>query len=102
MRGKRRLHKRPNIYEIERCKIWLDNERQLVKPSAIIAMGVTAARSVTVKTLTISKQRSRPLDLADGKTLRHDSSLFAAAHRGREGQARSLSAVCRRSQNRCG
>ena len=23
MRGKRRLHKRPNAYEIERCKIWL-------------------------------------------------------------------------------
>src|SRR3954469_16311779 len=23
MRGKRRLHKRPNSYEIERCRIWL-------------------------------------------------------------------------------
>jgi DNA polymerase len=79
MRGKRRLHKRPNIYEIERCKIWLDNERQLVKPSAIIAMGVTAARSVTGKTLTISKQRGRPLDLADGTKLFvtiHPSSLL--------------------------
>src|SRR5215471_10089711 len=31
MRGKRRLHKRPNAYEIERCKIWLDTERALVK-----------------------------------------------------------------------
>jgi DNA polymerase len=79
MRGKRRLHKRPNIYEIERCKIWLDNERQLVKPSAIIAMGVTAARSLTGKTLTISKRRGRPLDLADGTKLFvtiHPSSLL--------------------------
>jgi DNA polymerase len=79
MRGKRRLHKRPNIYEIERCKIWLDDERRLVKPSAIIAMGVTAARSLTGKTLTISKQRSRPLDLADGTKLFvtiHPSSLL--------------------------
>ena len=33
MRGKRRLHKRPNAYEIERCKIWLDLERAIVKPS---------------------------------------------------------------------
>src|ERR1700749_2869685 len=24
MRGKRRLHKRPNAYEIERCNLWLD------------------------------------------------------------------------------
>jgi uracil-DNA glycosylase len=55
MRGKRGLHKRPNNYEIERCKIWLDEERRLVKPKAIIALGVTAARSLTGKTVTISK-----------------------------------------------
>ena len=33
MRGKRRLHKRPNAYEIERCKIWLELEREMVKPA---------------------------------------------------------------------
>jgi DNA polymerase len=65
MRGKRRLHKRPNNYEIERCKIWLDEERRLVKPKAIIALGVTAARALTGKTVTISKLRGKPLDLAD-------------------------------------
>ena len=32
MRGKRRLHKRPNSYEIDRCRIWLEEERSLVKP----------------------------------------------------------------------
>jgi uracil-DNA glycosylase len=69
MRGKRRLHKRPNNYEIERCKIWLDNERELVKPSTIIALGVTAARSLTGKTVTISKLRKTPLTLADGTRL---------------------------------
>jgi len=69
MRGKRRLHKRPNTYEIERCKIWLDDERKLVKPSAIIALGVTAARSLTGKTVTITKLRGKPLDMADGTKL---------------------------------
>jgi DNA polymerase len=69
MRGKRRLHKRPNNYEIERCKIWLDDERRLVKPKTIIALGVTAARSLTGKTVTISKLRGKPLDLADGTRL---------------------------------
>jgi uracil-DNA glycosylase family protein len=69
MRGKRRLHKRPNNYEIERCKIWLDEERRLVKPAAIIALGVTAARSLTGKTVTIAKLRGKPLDLADGTKL---------------------------------
>ena len=69
MRGKRRLHKRPNNYEIERCKIWLERERELVKPSTIIALGVTAARSLTGKTVTIAKMRRTPVDLADGTKL---------------------------------
>lgn len=74
MRGKRRLHKRPNNYEIERCKIWLDDERKLVKPAAVIALGVTAARSLTGKTLTITKVRGKPLALADG------TKLFVTVH----------------------
>jgi uracil-DNA glycosylase len=66
MRGKRRLHKRPNNYEIERCKIWLDFERDLVKPYTIVALGVTAARSLTGRTVTITKARGQPLKLQDG------------------------------------
>jgi DNA polymerase len=79
MRGKRRLHKRPNNYEIERCKIWLDDERKLVKPSAIIALGVTAARSLTGKTVTIAELRGKAHHLADGTRLFitvHPSSLL--------------------------
>ena len=69
MRGKRRLHKRPNNYEIERCKIWLDRERELVEPTTVIALGVTAARSLTGKTVTIAKMRKTPVDMADGTRL---------------------------------
>jgi uracil-DNA glycosylase len=69
MRGKRRLHKRPNNYEIERCKVWLDRERSLVKPSTIVALGVTAARSLTGRTLTIGKVRGKTLATADGTLL---------------------------------
>ena len=79
MRGKRRLHKRPNNYEIERCKIWLDDERKLVQPTAIIALGVTAARSLTGKTVTIGKIRGQAMSLADGTRLFvtvHPSSLL--------------------------
>ena len=69
MRGKRRLHKRPNNYEIERCKIWLDHERDLVKPSTIVALGVTAARSLTGRTVTIGRIRGQPVNMADGTSL---------------------------------
>jgi uracil-DNA glycosylase len=69
MRGKRRLHKRPNNYEVERCKIWLDWERNLVKPSTIVALGVTAARSLTGRTVTIGQVRGKPVAMADGTLL---------------------------------
>ena len=82
MRGKRRLHKRPNNDEIERCKIWLDRERALVQPRTLIALGVTAARSLTGKTVTIAKMRKVPVAMADGTTLvvtMHPSALLRIA-----------------------
>ena len=69
MRGKRRLHKRPDSYEIERCRIWLDAERSLVKPATIVALGVTAARSLTGRTVTIGKVRGKPFDMEDSTRL---------------------------------
>ncbi len=69
VRGKRRLHKRPDSYEIERCKIWLDAERSLVKPATIVALGVTAARSLIGRTVTIGKVRGKPFDMEGGTKL---------------------------------
>ena len=66
MRGKRRLHKRPNSHEIERCKVWLETERAIVKPAAIVALGATAARSLLGRTVAIGATRGRLLYLPDG------------------------------------
>jgi DNA polymerase len=66
MRGKRRLHKRPNAHEIERCRWWLDHERALVKPAAIVALGATAARSLLGRVVAISGARGRVHRLDDG------------------------------------
>jgi len=65
-RGKRRLHKRPNAYEIERCHHWFEFERALVKPALIVAMGASAIRSVNGRPLTIAKARGRITTLEDG------------------------------------
>ncbi|MBV9259836.1 MAG: uracil-DNA glycosylase, partial [Pseudolabrys sp.] len=64
--GKRRLHKRPNTHEIERCKWWLDFERKIVKPYLIVAMGASAIRSVAGRPLTIAKTRGKVVTLEDG------------------------------------
>ncbi len=65
-RGKRRLHKRPNAYEIDRCHWWLDFERAVVKPDIIVALGATAVRSVSGRPTSINKIRGRILTLQDG------------------------------------
>src|SRR3954451_18177207 len=65
-RGKRRLHKRPNSYEIERCRWWFEQERAIVKPAAIVALGATAARSLFGRAVTIGNLRGLAQVLADG------------------------------------
>ncbi|HEY7232360.1 MAG TPA: UdgX family uracil-DNA binding protein [Pseudolabrys sp.] len=65
-RGKRRLHKRPNTYEIDRCHWWLDFERVLVKPDIVVALGATAVRSISGRPTSINKIRGQVLTLQDG------------------------------------
>ncbi len=66
MRGKRRLHKRPNSSEIERCRWWLEHERAIVGPAAIVALGATAARSVLGRTVGVLKIRGQVQKLDHG------------------------------------
>ena len=68
-RGKRRLHKRPNVYEIERCRWWNDIERAIIKPDVIVALGATAARSLVGRPVTLAKVRGETLSTADGYPL---------------------------------
>ncbi|MBV9558371.1 MAG: UdgX family uracil-DNA binding protein [Pseudolabrys sp.] len=56
-RGKRRLHKKPNAYEIDKCRWWIDRELALIQPKLIVAMGATAARSLTGKDVKITELR---------------------------------------------
>ncbi|MBA3668291.1 MAG: UdgX family uracil-DNA binding protein [Sphingomonas sp.] len=65
-RGKRRIHQKPDTGEIDACRWWQEQERRLIKPALTVALGATAARSLTGKTVTISKVRGNPLTLADG------------------------------------
>lgn len=69
LRGKRRLHNKPNAYEIDRCKWWLDIERALLEPLVVVALGATAARSLPGRPVTISKLRGAPVELADHSRL---------------------------------
>jgi uracil-DNA glycosylase len=68
-RGKRRLNKKPNAYEIDRCRWWQEQELRIIKPELVVALGATAVRSLTGKPLAIAKLRGRATPLPDGTPL---------------------------------
>lgn len=66
-RGKRRLHKKPNRYEVEVCKVWLAQEISLVKPGLVLAMGVTAAAALAGRAVTLARERGKEIAFAEGQ-----------------------------------
>ena len=68
-RGKRRLHKKPNAGEIDACRWWQDQERLIVKPELVVALGATALRSLTGRPVAIAELRGRVIPLGDGTPL---------------------------------
>src|SRR5215210_842507 len=66
LRGKRRIHNKPDAGEISACRWWIEHERELIRPPVTVALGATAARSLLGKTVTIGKVREAPLALPDG------------------------------------
>jgi uracil-DNA glycosylase len=65
-RDKRRIHDKPSTGEIDICRWWLGQERAIVQPRMIVALGASAARGVIGRTTTISKVRGSAIMLDDG------------------------------------
>ncbi|WP_188053114.1 UdgX family uracil-DNA binding protein [Sphingosinithalassobacter sp. CS137] len=65
-RGKRRIHAKPDAGEIEACRWWIEQETMLLRPEITVALGATAARALLGRTVTIGRERGRPLDLPGG------------------------------------
>jgi len=66
LRGKRRLHQKPNTGEIKVCHRWFERERDIVRPRLIVALGATAVYSVFGRTMPIGKNRGKIIELANG------------------------------------
>jgi DNA polymerase len=84
--GKRRLHGKPSAREIDICKPWLAAEIELVRPTVLVCLGATAARTLLGKDFRVTRQRGEfiPSPLA-GRVMAtvHPSSLLRATE-GRE------------------
>ncbi len=78
-RGKKRLHKKPNRYEVEVCKVWLAQEISLVKPGLVLALGVTAAVALAGRPVTLTRERGKEISFSEGQrgmVTMHPSSIL--------------------------
>lgn len=63
-RGKRRIHSKPSMREIDACFPWLEQEIAVLRPQLIICLGATAAQALLGSAFRITRERGRPVESA--------------------------------------
>lgn len=105
--GKRRLHDKPNTYEVNACQPWLEAEIRLVSPRIVVLLGSTAAQGLLGKDFRVTRQRGEFFEAETGPLLTatvHPSSILRAADEASRQQEladfiRDLEAVAERLQS---
>jgi DNA polymerase len=64
--SKRRIHDRPRPDEVEACRPWFEQDVWLIRPQALVCLGVTAANAVLRRRVTIRASRGRALTSPEG------------------------------------
>jgi DNA polymerase len=81
MRGKRRIHQKPDRWHVNACMPWLTAELQMVHPIALVLLGATAAQALLGPSIRIGRDRGKPLEseLAELVTVTtHPSAILRA------------------------
>lgn len=87
LRGKRRIHQKPDRWQVVACFPWLEAELAVVKPEALVCLGATAAQALLGSHIRIGRDRGRPVDsdLAELVTLTtHPSAILRTEDEDRE------------------
>ena len=58
-RGKRRIHQSPHKSEVDACRVWLEQEVAQVQPAFLLALGATAAQTLTGDGSALMQRRGR-------------------------------------------
>lgn len=80
-RGKRRIHKRPNVTQIRACRPWLDQEIAVTQPKLIVCLGAVAAQALLGASFRLTKHRGEvfhPEALPPVTATVHPSSVLRA------------------------
>ena len=56
-RGKRRIHQKPVLGQVQACRPWLESEIGVLKPEIVVALGATAGQSLLGKQFRLTQQR---------------------------------------------
>jgi uracil-DNA glycosylase family protein len=81
-RGKRRIHQKPDRWQVSACLPWLQAELRMVKPEAVVLLGATAAQALAGSQIRIGRERGRQVEsgLAEIVTVTtHPSSILRAS-----------------------
>jgi uracil-DNA glycosylase len=80
-RGKRRIHQKPDRWQVNACLPWLRAELAVVEPQAMVLLGATAAQALLGSHIRIGRDRGKPIesDLAELVTITtHPSAILRA------------------------
>jgi DNA polymerase len=93
-RGKRRIHQKPGKREVDACMPWLRAELDVVKPTALLLLGATAAKALLGESFRLTQCRGRPVesDLAElvAATIHPSAILRARDDESRQAQRRAF------------
>ncbi len=80
VRGKRRIHEKPNAREIAACRPWLDAEIAVVEPEVIVCLGATAAQALLGRDFKVTRCRGEVIDSPRGRIVAtvHPSAILRA------------------------
>jgi DNA polymerase len=80
-RGKRRIHQKPDRWQINACLPWLRAELEVVRPVVLVCLGATAGQALLGSWVRIGRHRGQPIesDLAELVTITtHPSAILRA------------------------
>ncbi len=59
--GKRRIHQRPDLWQVSACRPWLDAEFARLSPCVVVTLGATAGQALFGSAFRIGGARGEPL-----------------------------------------
>jgi DNA polymerase len=74
--GKRRIHAKPDAYEVAACRPWLVAELNRIRPQLVVLLGATAAQSLLGSDFRVTRSRGRLMAGPPGS----GASLLATIH----------------------